>query len=89
MVLSSHLLFSYADDLDYAFHRESIIELARVATSEIRLFPLMPIGSSQRYPQLEMLLADLSVSGIEGRIVRVEYEFQVGANEMLVCELAV
>ncbi|MFF5033706.1 class I SAM-dependent methyltransferase [Nocardia salmonicida] len=87
LALSSHLLFSYADDLDYTFHHQSIIELARVATTEVRLFPLTPIGSSARYPQLDQLLADLSYSGIRGRIVEVEYEFQAGAHEMLVCQV--
>ncbi|PKV82514.1 methyltransferase domain-containing protein [Nocardia fluminea] len=85
LVLSSHLLFSYADDLDYAFHYRSIVELARVAITEVRLFPLTPIGSSKRYPRLEQLLADLSEVGIRSRIARVDYEFQDGADEMLVC----
>ncbi|MFC8380885.1 hypothetical protein [Nocardia sp. NPDC057272] len=87
LALSSHLLFSYADDLDYTFHHRSTIELARVATTEIRLFPLTPIGSSERYPQLDQLLADLSESGISSRIAEVDYEFQAGANEMLVCQV--
>ncbi|MFD6107456.1 hypothetical protein ACFWFQ_32875 [Nocardia salmonicida] len=87
LALSSHLLFSYADDLDYTFHHQAIIELARVATTEVRLFPLIPIGSSARYPQLDQLLADLSHSGIRGRIVEVDYEFQAGAHEMLVCQV--
>ncbi|MGF0316073.1 hypothetical protein [Nocardia fluminea] len=87
LVLSSHLLFSYADDLDYTFHYRSIIELARVATTEVRLFPLTPIGSAKRYPQLEPLLADLSEVGIRSRITKVDYEFQAGADEMLVCQV--
>ncbi|MFD4356294.1 class I SAM-dependent methyltransferase [Nocardia sp. NPDC058518] len=88
LVLSSHLLFSYADDLDYDFHRQAITELARVATTEIRLFPLVPIGSQGRYEQLEKLLAELTLVGISSRIVKVDYEFQAHADEMLVCELA-
>ncbi|MFJ2666774.1 hypothetical protein ACIO14_20745 [Nocardia fluminea] len=87
LVLSSHLLFSYADGLDYAFHYRSIIELARVASTEVRLFPLTPIGSSTRYPRLEQLLADLSEAGIRSRITEVGYEFQAGADEMLVCQV--
>ncbi|MEU4650609.1 hypothetical protein [Nocardia fluminea] len=87
LALSSHLLFSYADDLDYAFHYRSIIELARVATTEVRLFPLTPIGSSERYPQFAQLRADLAEAGIRSRIARVDYEFQAGADEMLVCQV--
>ncbi|MEV6220771.1 hypothetical protein AB0M13_03880 [Nocardia fluminea] len=63
------------------------IELARVATAEVRLFPLTPIGSSKRYPRLEQLLADLSEAGIRSRIAGVDYEFQAGADEMLVCQV--
>ncbi|WP_446222327.1 class I SAM-dependent methyltransferase [Nocardia sp. IBHARD005] len=87
LVLSSHLLFSYADDLDYEFHRQAIIELARVAATEIRLFPVVPIGSQGRYEQLEKLRAELSLAGISSRIVKVDYEFQAHADEMLVCEV--
>ncbi|MFC6010259.1 methyltransferase domain-containing protein [Nocardia lasii] len=87
LVLSSHLLFSYADDLDYDFHRRSILELARVTRSEIQLFPLMPVGSAHRYPQLDELLAELARSGVTSRIVQVDYEFQRGGNEMVVCRV--
>ncbi|MFF2083323.1 methyltransferase domain-containing protein [Nocardia sp. NPDC058176] len=85
LVLSSHLLFSYADDLDYDFHRAAITELVRVAGNEVRLFPLVPVGSSVRYARLDELLDDLGENGIESRIVPVDYEFQAGAHEMLVC----
>ncbi|MEV4206021.1 hypothetical protein [Nocardia salmonicida] len=69
------------------FGRDSHQLALRVATTEVRLFPLTPIGSPDRYPQLDQLLADLSHSGIRGRIVEVAYEFQAGAHEMLVCEM--
>ncbi|MFE1591131.1 methyltransferase domain-containing protein [Nocardia sp. NPDC058705] len=87
LVLSSHLLFSYADDLDYDFHLQAITELTRVAVAEVRLFPLMPVGASVRYPRLEELMDGLSRSGIRSRIVKVDYEFQIGGNEMLVCRI--
>lgn len=85
LVLSSHLLFSYADDLDYQFHRRALMELARVTTSEIRVFPLVAIGSPVRYPRLDELIGELSAIGVESAIVDVDYEFQAGANQMLVC----
>ncbi|MEV0063444.1 hypothetical protein [Nocardia sp. NPDC050718] len=84
LVLSSHLLFSYAADLDYAFHLAAVRELLRVGT-EARIFPLVPIGADERYRDLDRLLADLREHGIEGRIVDVDYEFQAGAHQMLVC----
>jgi SAM-dependent methyltransferase len=52
LVLSSHLLFSYADRLDLAFHRAAIGELVRVAYGELRIFPPVAMGSAQPYPLL-------------------------------------
>ena len=43
---SSHLLFSYADRLDRAFHVASLRELARVGR-EVRVFPLVPMGMTE------------------------------------------
>ncbi|WP_194819747.1 hypothetical protein [Nocardia sp. XZ_19_385] len=85
LVLSSHLLFSYADDLDYDFHLRAILELMRVTTGELRIFPLVAIGASTRYPDMDELLIQLRAHGIEGRITTVAYEFQAGGNQMLVC----
>lgn len=85
LVLSSHLLFSYADRFDDAFHVEAIAELMRVARDELRIFPLVPVGASALHAGLDSILGDLNVHGIEGRIVKVDYEFQRGADHMLVC----
>lgn len=84
LALSSHLLFCYAADLDYAFHLRALGELLRVAT-EARVYPLVPIGTDERYADLDRLLADLREQGIESRIVDVGYRFQSGADQMLVC----
>lgn len=85
LVLSSHLLFSYSDVFDHQFHIDSITELARVSRSEVRIFPLVAVGESTPYPHLGELLENLADRGIDSRIVQVDYEFQRGADEMLVC----
>jgi hypothetical protein len=85
LVLSSHLLFSYTERLDYTFHVDAITELMRVTSGELRIFPLVAVGSSEPYPQLAELLADLNGRNIIGRVVEVDYEFQRGADHMLVC----
>jgi hypothetical protein len=85
LVLSSHLLFSYADRLDFAFHRQTICELMRVARDELRIFPLVAMGSCLPYPLLAELLTQLVEHGVVGRVVGVDYEFQAGGNQMLVC----
>lgn len=88
LVLSSHLLFSYADRLDLAFHQQAICELMRVARDELRVFPLVAMGSPVSYPPLDGLLAGLRGSDIVGWVVGVDYEFQAGGNQMLICRHA-
>ncbi|RVW06674.1 hypothetical protein [Rhodococcus spongiicola] len=83
LTLSSHLLFSYSDGLDYGFHVEAIRELMRV-TRELRIFPLVAAGSSTPYAGLDDMLSDLRKHGIRGRVHVVDYEFQRGADRMLV-----
>lgn len=85
LVLSSHLLFSYSDVLDHRFHVDSIAELMRVSRGEVRIFPLVAVGESTPYPRLGELRENLVARGINSRIVEVDYEFQRGADEMLVC----
>jgi SAM-dependent methyltransferase len=81
LALCSHLLFSYADRLDRAFHVDSIVELARVAT-EVRIFPLVPMGFATN-PELASLLDELKRVRLHGTIHKVEYEFQRGGHSML------
>ncbi len=85
LVLSSHLLFSYADRLDRTFHLDAIRELMRVARDELRIFPLVESGTSVLCPYLDELLTDLREHGIDGEVVEVDYRFQKGAHHMLVC----
>lgn len=85
LALSSHLLFSYSDTLDHDFHVRSMGELMRVTRDELRIFPLVAVGASEQYPRLDELLDDLRAHGISGDVVDVDYEFQRGGNQMLVC----
>ncbi|MEU7041112.1 class I SAM-dependent methyltransferase [Streptomyces varsoviensis] len=88
LVLSSHLLFSYGAQLDEAFHLSSLIELARVARRQVRLFPLVHHTSDIRYEPLDRLRKALDGFGVASRIDRVDYAFQPGGDEMLVLECA-
>lgn len=80
LVLSSHLLFTYADRLDAEFHRNALRELYRVCRNEVRVFPLLEQGGRP----VPALLQEVQDLGIPCSIRRVEYEFQRGGNEMLV-----
>lgn len=82
LALSSHLLFTYADRHDFAFHVAAARELARVAV-EARFFPLVDL-SPRRYPFLDDLVAALADEGVTATVAPVDYEFQRGGDEMLV-----
>lgn len=85
LVLSSHFLFTYADRFDQDFHRAALRELVRVSSDEVRIFPLVPIALSTPYQHLDELRAELAEDGTTTSIVDVDYEFQAGGNQMLVC----
>lgn len=87
LVLSSHLLFSYADRLDFAFHYAAVRELMRLTRAELRIFPLVAMGSVS-YPRLDELRTQLAEAGVHSRVTAVDYEFQKGGSHMLVCNHA-
>ncbi|WIV21014.1 SAM-dependent methyltransferase [Paenibacillus polygoni] len=83
LTLSAHFLFMYADRFDYEFHLQSIQELLRVTSDEVRIFPLIDL-SSNRYGHLDKLVGVIQSQGCVTKEIKVPYEFQKGANSMLV-----
>jgi len=82
LALSSHFLFLYSEHLDFSFHLFSIEEMLRVA-KEVRIFPLVTLQN--RYsPHLDKIIDVLKEKGFNTKIIKTEYEFQKGADEMLV-----
>jgi hypothetical protein len=81
LVLCSHFLFLYSEQLSLEFHRAAVTELLRVAR-EVRIFPLVTLAGD-RSPHVEGVIASIEASGGQPTIVRVPYEFQRGGNEML------
>jgi len=81
MVLCSHLLFTWADEFGLDWHLEALRELVRVSCGEVRVFPLVLQGAGKPVPFLAELLDRL---GLPAEIRKVPYEFQLGADEMLV-----
>jgi hypothetical protein len=84
LVLSSHLLFTYAPRLSLAFHLQALLELHRVARREVRVFPLLDQGGHPQPALVGDLRQALLIRRIPVQIRRVPYEFQRGGNEMLV-----
>lgn len=82
LALCSHLLFTWADTLDEAWHRQALRELLRVAP-EVRVFPLVHAGTGDPVAFLPGLLDELRADGHVADVVDVPYEFQRGAHQML------
>lgn len=83
LALSSHLLFTYADRLSHDFHVSALRELVRVSPRQVRVYPLVDIAADP-YPRMDRLRLDLEAHGVSSEIRVVPYEFQRGANRMMV-----
>ncbi|MEU1544791.1 hypothetical protein [Nocardia sp. NPDC005745] len=83
LVLSSHLLFTYADRLDFDFHLATLRELARLSCGEVRVFPLVDHAGGPLDDLLDRLRKALHTGGIRTDIAEVDFEFQRGARSML------
>ncbi|HEX8523938.1 MAG TPA: hypothetical protein VF669_16920 [Tepidisphaeraceae bacterium] len=81
LALCSHFLFLYSHRFDLNFHFQSVLEMLRVAR-EVRIFPLLDMDG-WKSAHLEPLLARLDALGLNASVDRVDYEFQLGGNEML------
>jgi hypothetical protein len=84
--LCSHFLLLYSQQHDLDFHLSAINELCRVSR-EVRIFPLMELGSVPSR-HLDNVVSSLRTSGHDVRRIKVGYEFQRGADEMLCIRVA-
>ena len=80
LVLSSHFLLLYSANLSLEFHIASITEMLRVA-AEVRIFPIVDLNAV-RSPYVEEIRSHFSSFLVQIR--KVDYEFQIGGNEMMV-----
>lgn len=87
LVLSSHLLFTYADRLDHAFHLAALREMARVASDQVRVYPLVDLAGQPLDELVTALVQDLQLHGLRASVRAIDYEFQRGAKHMLVIDL--
>ena len=81
LAVVSHLLFLYSGLMNTELHIAAIEELLRVC-KEVRIFPLLDL-SAQPSPHVKPVI-DALRNDWETRIVKVDYEFQIGGDEMLV-----
>jgi hypothetical protein len=84
LVFSGHFLFTYSNKFDFSFILHAILELIRVCSGEVRIYPIQK-SSSRPYDGMAELLNVLKKShGIDHEILPVEFEFQRGSNKMLI-----
>ena len=81
IALCSHFLFLYSVQLGYEFHRDSIIEMLRVA-GEARIFPIVDLTPTLSV-HAEPLAKELRSRGFIVEFRKVDYEVQRGGNEMM------
>lgn len=84
LVVSAHFCFLYDDRLDADFHVAALRELLRVGDA-LRVFPLAGFDA-ERSAHVEPVLDALREDGRDVRIESVPFEFQSGADAMLVAE---
>lgn len=82
LVISSHFLFLYGSMLDPEFHKASLMELMRVSSGEVRLFPLHGLDAKP-YPYLGEVISFLHTVEIDAEITEMPFEFQRGGNKMI------
>jgi SAM-dependent methyltransferase len=82
LILCSHFLLLYSEQLDWEFHRQAVTGLLEHG-QELRIFPLLTLGLD-RSPYINPLQEYLEKLGYHTEILPVQYELQPGGNEMLV-----
>lgn len=84
-VLCSHFLFLYGEQFGDEFHREAVLELARVTRrgGEVRIYPLLDLKWN-RYGRLEELVELLESQGLSVALEESSLAFIPGSHQLLV-----
>jgi hypothetical protein len=82
LTLVSYLLFAYEDQLDYEFHKESVLEIMRVTLGEARLYPIVTF-EAVRSDYVERLKQDHELRHLAFEEVRTDFEFLINSNYYL------
>jgi len=82
LTLVSYLLLVYQKQLDYSFHKQSILELMRVTRREVRLYPVVTF-EAERSDYLARFDADPELAQFCFDEVPTDFEFLYGSNRYL------
>jgi hypothetical protein len=80
--LVSYFLFVYQDQLSYEFHRDSIVELMRVTSDELRIYPTVTF-EGERSIYLNRLFKDPALGHLRFEEIATDFEFLVNSNSFL------
>ncbi|KAF0172986.1 MAG: hypothetical protein FD161_3891 [Limisphaerales bacterium] len=79
LTLVSYLLFVYEDQLDYEFHKRSLLEIMRVTCGEARVYPIVTF-EAKRSSYLDRLRSDRELQHLAFEEVRTDFEFLLNSN---------
>jgi hypothetical protein len=82
LTLVSYFLFAYQDRLGYEFHRDSILEIMRVARGEARIYPTVTF-EAQPSEYIPLLRSDPALQAFEFTEIKTDFEFLVNSNSFL------
>ena len=80
--LVSYLLFVYEDQLDYEFHKRSLLEILRVTRGETRCYPIVTF-EARRCTYLDQLKEDPDLRRFRFEEVPTDFEFLLNSNYYL------
>jgi len=79
LTLASYLLFVYEDQLSYNFHKETLRELVRVTSGEIRVYPTVTF-EAQPSKYLQRIREEEEFRNLKFEIVATDFEFLRNSN---------
>lgn len=82
LTLVSYLLFVYEDQLSYDFHKETLRELMRVTSGEVRIYPIVTF-EAEPSAYLERIRQESEFSNWKFEVVATDFEFLRNSNSYL------
>jgi len=81
LTLISYLLFVYEEQagFDYPFHKESLLEILRITSGEVRIYPLVNF-KAERSRTFEALKSDPTFADFIFEEVQTDFEFLKNSN---------
>lgn len=82
LTLVSYFLFVYEDQLDYEFHRQSLVEILRITSGETRIYPLVNF-KAERAKFIDPIRNDPAFKSFRIDEVATDFEFLKNSNSFL------